>query len=97
LPRAPGMRAGRRQPDAERVDEGAQLGAALADAFDAVGEGVAAAGADLDLRRDQLTDEMRLEVGAPRRLLHLFEAVDEPERRGVEQRKLLLDRDGEVR
>ena len=31
-----------------------------------------------------------------RRRLHLLEPVDEPERRRVEQRELLLDRDGEV-
>ena len=40
---------------------------------------------------------MRLELGALRRLLDVLEAVDELERRRIEQRELLLDRDGEVR
>src|SRR5689334_13823316 len=39
---------------------------------------------------------MRLELGALRRSLHLLEAIDEPERRGVEERELLFDRHREV-
>ena len=59
-------------------------------------ERVAAAGADLDLGGDQLADEVRLELGAPRGLLQLLEAVDELERLGIEERELLLDREREV-
>ena len=57
---------------------------------------LATAGLDLDLGRDQLADEVRLERRPLRGRLHLLEAVDEAERRRVEQRELLLDRDGEV-
>ena len=59
-----------REPEAERVDERAQLRAALAEPLGALRERLAAAGADLDLGGDQLADEVRLELGAPRRLLH---------------------------
>ena len=96
LPRAPRMRAGRREPDAERIGERAQLRAPLADALHALGERVAAAGAHLGLGCDQLADEMRLELGAAPRPADLLEAADEAERRRIEQRELLLDRDGEV-
>ena len=51
---------------------------------------------NLDLRRDQLADEMLLKLGAPRSRLQLLEAIDQPERVGIEQRELLLDREGEV-
>ena len=86
--RADGARARRR-----RLGERAQLGAALAKLAGGVGEGLAPPGAYLDLGGDQLADEMRLELGAPRRLLELLEAVDEAERRRVEERELLLDGD----
>ena len=87
----------RREAEAERVDERAELRAALAQALGALRERVAAAGADLDLGGDQLADEVRLELGAPRGLLHLLEAVDEPERRRVDERELLLDGERQVR
>ena len=90
------MRAGRAERDAARLDERAELLPALAEERRGVGERVAAAGADLDLGRDQLADEMRLELGARRRFLQLLEAVDEVERLGVEERELLLDGDREV-
>jgi len=50
----------------------------------------------LGLRRDQLADEMLVELRALRRSLQLLEAVDELEVLGVEQRELLLDGDGEI-
>ena len=53
-------------------------------------------GLDLDLGGDQLADEVRLEHRALRGGLHVLEPVDEPERCRIEQRELLLDRDGEV-
>ena len=85
-----------RERDPARLDELAELLPALAEERSRVGEGVAAAGADLDLRRDQLADEMRLELGSPRRFLELLEAVDEAERLRVDQRELLLDGDREI-
>src|SRR6266404_1806144 len=91
------MRARRREADAERVGHAAQLDATLADLLCRLREGVAAAGAHLDLGRDQLADEVRLEGGPLRRRLHLFEAVDEVERRRIEERELFFHGDGEVR
>src|SRR6185503_3934875 len=96
LPRAPRVRAGRGEGDSPRLDELPELLPALAEERSRVGEGVAAAGADLDLRRNQLADEMRLELGSPRRFLELLEAVDEAERLRVDQRELLLDGDREI-
>ena len=57
------------------VGELAELGTALGHARGRVGEGLAAARPDLDLGRDQLADEMRLELGALRGRLQLLEAV----------------------
>ena len=67
LPRAPRVRAGRAERDPEPVRELGQLGAPLAQRLRRLGEALAAAGLDLDLGRDQLADEMRLELGAARR------------------------------
>ena len=61
LPVGPGMRSRRGEPDPERLDEGVQLRAALRHRGGDLGEGLAAAGLDLDLRGDQLADEVRLE------------------------------------
>ena len=80
----------------QRLDEGGELGAPLGERRRDVGERLLLAGLHLDLGRDQLADEVRLERRALRGGLHLLEAVHEVERRGVEERELLLDRDGEV-
>ena len=55
------------------------------------------AGADLDLGGDELADEVLLDGGAARGGMHVLEPVREVERRGIEDRELLLDGDGEVR
>src|SRR5207244_538819 len=73
-----------------------ELPAALADPARGLGEGLAAAGAHLDLRGDQLADEVELELGAARRGLELLEAVGQGQRLRVEDGELLLDGDGEV-
>ena len=96
LPRRPRMRAGRAERDPERIDERLQLRPALGHRRGNLGEALAAPGLDLDLGRDQLADEVRLERRPLRRRLHLLEPVDEVERRRIEQRELLLDRDREV-
>ena len=96
LPRAPGMGPGRAERHPERVGHLLELRAALADPACQLLEAVAAAGADLDLGGDQLADQVRLERRARRGLLKLLEAVAQRERRGVEDRELLLDGDGEV-
>jgi hypothetical protein len=70
------MRACRREGDPERIDERAELRAAFTDALHAIGERVAAARAHFDLGRDQLTDEVRLELGSHGRLLHVLEATE---------------------
>ena len=90
------MRAGAGKGDSERLGQLAQLGAALAEQHGGLLESLAAAGADLDLGRDQLADEMRLERGALRGGLQLFESVRERERLGVEDGELLLHGNGEV-
>ena len=61
LPGAPRVRAGRCERDAGLVGELVQLLAPLADSRRHLVEGVAAAGADLDLGGDQLADEVLLE------------------------------------
>ena len=96
LPRAPRMRAGGAERDPARLGDVAELLPPLAEQRRGLGERVAAPGADLDLGRDQLADEVRLELRAERGLLELLEAVDETERLRVEERELLLDRDREV-
>src|SRR4051812_17456360 len=88
LPRAPWMGAGRGKAYSERIRQRAKLRAPFADALHAVDEGLAAPGAHLRLGRDQLADEMRLELGADGRLLDLLEAADEAEGGGIEQREL---------
>src|SRR5581483_9611815 len=55
-----------------------------------------AARAHLDLGRDQLADQVRLDVRAGGERLHVLEAVRERERLGIEERELLLDGEGEV-
>ena len=87
-----GCVAGRAERDPARLDERPELFAALAEERSRVGERVAAAGADLDLGRDQLADEMRLELGAPAPLAwSSSKRFVEAERLRVEQRELLLD------
>ena len=61
-----------------------------------VGEGHLLPGLHLHLGGDQLADEVRLERRTARGRLHLLEPVDEVERLRVEERELLLDRDGEI-
>ena len=95
-PARPRVRPGARERDPERLDERGELGAPLGHRRRDVGERRLLARLHLDLGRDQLADEVRLERRVPRRRLDLLEPVDEVERLGVEQRELLLDRDGEV-
>ena len=96
LPAAPRMRSGRRQADAQAPGQRAELSASLDHPLRGLEEGVATAGLDLDLRGDQLADEVRLELGPGSRRLELLEAVRQLERPRVEERELLLHRDGEV-
>ncbi len=90
------MRPDRAEREAERFGELRDLAPALGDARRDLDERVAAARAHLDLGRDQLTDEVRLEIGAAGSGLQILEAVDETERDRVEDRELLLDGDGEI-
>ena len=96
LPGAPGMGSRAAELDAEVVGQLAQLGAPLRHERRGLGEGLAAAGPDLDFGRDQLTDDVRLEVRSLGGSLQLLEAVRERERVRIEDRELLLDRDREV-
>ena len=74
--------------DSERIDDGLQLRPALGHCSRDVGKRLAAPGLDLDLRRDQLSDDMRLERRSLRGGLHLLEAVDEAQRRRIEEGEL---------
>ena len=85
-----------REPDPERLARIGELRPALGDPRGRLGEVFAAAGPDLDLGGDQLADEVLVERGALRHRLELLEAVVEVERLRVEERELLLDREGEV-
>jgi hypothetical protein len=96
LPGRPRVGPGRSQDEPHRVGQRLQLRPALRHRGGHVGERLAASRLDLDLGRDQLADEMRLERRPLRGGLHLLEAVDEVQRDRVEERELLLDRDGEV-
>jgi hypothetical protein len=73
-----------------------ELDAALAQARGGLFEIDAAAGANLDLGGDQLADEVLLERRAHGGRLQLLEPVRQRQRLGVEDRELLLDRQGEV-
>ena len=96
LPGAPGVGAGGAEEHVEAACELEELAPALAHHRHGLRERLAAAGAHLDLRSDQLADEVLFEGGALPRRLQLLEAVDEAERLRVEERELLLDRDREV-
>ena len=95
-PARPGVRPRGPEREAEWLDERGELGAALGEGRRDVRERRLLPGLDLDLGRDQLADEIRLERGASHGSLHVLEAIDEVERLGVEQRELLLDGDREV-
>ncbi len=90
------MRPGGAERDAELVRQLTQLGSALGDPRHDFSEGLAPPGPDLDLRCDQLADEIRLELGALRGCFEVLETVRERQGLGVEDRELLLDGDREV-
>jgi hypothetical protein len=91
----PRVRAGRAQLHAALGGEREQAPAAVALGEQRRGEVVAATGADLDLRGDQLPGERVREDGIGRRggVAQLLEARHERERRRVEDRELLLQPD----
>ena len=90
----PRMRAAGGERDPEALAEREQAGAAFALELHRLGEGLAAARADLDLGVDQLAgdrlgEQLVLLAGAA----ELLEAVDELEAVGVDERELLLEPD----
>src|SRR5688572_7590646 len=80
LPRTPRVRTCRREEDAMPVGELPQLAAAFRDADSGLRERVAASRADLDLRRDQLADEVLVELSASGRRMQFLETVRERKR-----------------
>ena len=96
LPGAPRVRADGGERDPEPAGQLVELGPALADLRRRFGKVLAAAGPDLDLRRDQLADEVLFERRALSRGLKLLEPVRERERLGVEDGELLLDGEREI-
>jgi hypothetical protein len=91
------VRAGRAEPHAVLLGEREQAAARLALLGPRVGDVLTAAGADLDLGRDQLARDRVGEhgvVGAG--VLQVLEARDQLQRFGMDERVLLLDPDGEV-
>ena len=83
--------------DLERVRELVQLSASLPHRLRGLGKVLAPARAHLDLRGDQLADQVLFELRALGGFLEILEAVRELERLGIEDGELLLDRHGEVR
>src|SRR5262249_40540992 len=96
LPAAPRVAAGRAERCVAGGSELVQLGPPLGHPRRGLRERLATAGADLDLGSHQLADEGLLHPAPAGGFLELLEAVRELERLGVEDRELLLDRDGEV-
>ena len=93
----PRVGAGRGQAEAVALRQREQPGAVLALERCRIGEGLAAARADLDLGGDQLAGgrdgEHLVLLG---RVIELLEAVLELERLGVDDRELLFEPDREV-
>ena len=96
LPAAPRMRAGAAERDLQLARDRVQLPAPLVHRGRRLAEVLAAAGANLDLGGDQLTDDVRREVGLDPCRVDLFEAIGQLERLRVEEREFLFDREGEV-
>src|SRR3954465_9478820 len=96
LPSAPGMRAGRREPDVEAADELGELLPALRHLLGDLRKRRTASRLDLDLGGDQLADEVLVELGARGGALELLEAIRQLERLRIDELELLLDRDREV-
>ena len=96
LPAAPRVRSRRGELHADLVREAHELRAAVRRLRRRLGEGVAPAGAHLDLGRDQLADEIVRERAGQRSGLQLLEPIRQLERLGIEHRELLLDGEGEV-
>src|SRR6266498_4012936 len=96
LPGAPGMRPGGGERDADRLGELEELRPPLSQPGRGLVEVLAAARADLDLRGDQLANEVLLERRPGGGRLELLEPVRQRQRRRIEDRELLLDREREV-
>ena len=96
LPAAPRMRAGAAERELQLARDTVELAAPLLHRGRRLAEVLAAAGAHLDLGRDQLADDVRCEIGLERRRIDLLEAIGERERVRVEQRELLFDGEREV-
>jgi hypothetical protein len=97
LPRAPGVGARRCQESTALRRQPEQVSARLALAPGRVREVLAAAGANLDLRLDQLAgDRLDQQLVLGGGIAQLGEAMIERARTRVEDRELLLDPDREV-
>src|SRR5713226_3797313 len=96
LPAAPGMSAGRREPDSEAVGQLPELRSPFGHSLGRFGEVRATSRLDLDLRRDQLADEVLVELRSRRPSLQLLEPIRQLERVRIEQRELFLHGDREV-
>jgi hypothetical protein len=73
-----------------------ELAAPLLHRCGRLAEVVAAAGSHFDFGCDQLTDDVRRQVGLDRRCVELLEAPGELERLRVEDRQFLFDGEGEI-
>jgi hypothetical protein len=96
VPRAPGVSPCGSEEHTETVGEFSELVTPLAHAGRRVAEAFAPPGSHLDLRGDELADQVLLELRVLRGRLELLEPVRERQRLGIEDRELLLDGDGEV-
>ena len=96
LPAAPRVRPGAAERKLQLARDTVDLAAPLLHGGRRLAEVLAATGAHLDLRGDQLADDVRGEVGLECGGVDLLEAIRERERVRVEERELLLDGDREV-
>ena len=96
LPAAPRMCAGTGERDTVRIRERAELHATLRHPLRGLAERLAPARLHLDLGRDQLAHQMLVELALCGAGLEFLEPVRQLERLGIEERELLLDRDGQV-
>jgi hypothetical protein len=97
LPVRPRVRARRSEEQAHRLDERAELGAALGHRAGDVGERLLAPRPDLHLGGDELAHEMWLDRRPAGGGMDVLEAIRQVERALIEQRELLFDGDREVR
>ena len=96
LPAAPRMRPRAAERDLQFTRDAVNLAAPLLHRCGRLAEVLTPPGPHLDLRRDQLADDVRCEIRLERRRVDLFEAIREREGVRIEECELLFDGEREV-